>query len=278
MRLGPPGVTWEWRSSRNGRRPCVCFEQGAHRPVGVVKPRAGRPGRDVEHLADLVQAKSEVVVKHENRPLLGREPPEPSLDLIVIRERSELIRSSRPVHRQGPNGGDPGALAARLAVAGVDERPLEPGIEPVRITEAGQVAPGDHHRLLHRVLGQADDTENAARDLEEPRPRAWGQDGERLPVPTLGLLDEVAIHSLRPQSGAHRVRRPSLHLAGSSCRRTRGRRPELVFERRPPVHRPDIHRRQKRLEKALGPSVPERARVVLSPPDRDDGHAVLVRR
>ena len=99
----------------------------------------------------------------------------------------------------------------------MDEHPLEPGIEPVRIAEAGQLAPGDHQRLLHCILGQADVTEDAARDPEErvaPRAR---QDGECLPVAALGLLDEVAIHSLSPRGGAHRVRRPSLQSAHQSA-------------------------------------------------------------
>jgi hypothetical protein len=81
----------------------------------------------------------------------------------------------------------------------VDERPLEPGVEPVRIAEATQLAPGDHQRLLHGILGQADIAEDAARDAIERVAAGTGQDGERLLVSTLGLLDEIAIHSLRPQ-------------------------------------------------------------------------------
>ena len=91
----------------------------------------------------------------------------------------------------------------------MDERPLEPGVEPIRIAEAGQLAPGDHQRLLHRVLGEADVTEDAARDPEQRVPARARQDGEGLPVAALGLLDEIAVH-LRPLGGAHRVRRPSL--------------------------------------------------------------------
>jgi hypothetical protein len=79
----------------------------------------------------------------------------------------------------------------------MDERPLEPGVEPVRIAEAGQFAPGDHQRLLHRVLGQVDVAEDASRDPEERvAPRAC-QDRERLLVAALGQLDEIPLH-LRP--------------------------------------------------------------------------------
>jgi len=50
-------------------------------------------------------------------------------------------------------------------------------------------------------------------DRHEPVTTRPGQDGERLPVPPLGLLDEVAIQSpvLR---GAHRGRLPTLLSRG----------------------------------------------------------------
>src|SRR5919109_1495934 len=164
-----------------------------------MEPRPSGPGGDVEHLADLVQIEAQVVMQDEDRPLLRWEPPEPALDLVTIDERGELVRAGRSVDRQGSDVRGPGALAARLGVAGVDERPLEPGVEPVRIAEAAQLTPGDHQRLLHGILGQADVAEDAACDAKERVPAGSGQDSERLPVASLGLLDEIAIHSLRPQ-------------------------------------------------------------------------------
>src|SRR5919106_1085158 len=81
-----------------------------------------------------------------------------------------------------------------------EDRPLlrwEP-TEPARIAEAAQLTPGDHQRLLHGILGQADVAEDAACDAEERVPAGSGHDSERLLVASLGLLDEIAIHSLRP--------------------------------------------------------------------------------
>ena len=126
------------------------------------------------------------MVEHENCPLAGGQSPEPALDLVSIDERGEVVRGGQSVDRQDPDARDPGALAARLGVAGVDERSVEPGVEPVRIAESGQLAPGDHQRLLHRILGKADVTEDAARDPEQPVPARASQDGVRLPVTALG--------------------------------------------------------------------------------------------
>src|SRR5262249_31318897 len=118
-----------------------------------------------------------------------------ALDLITVDEAADGIRVGRSVGRQDPDRREPGALAARLGVAGVDERPLEPGVEPARIAEAGQLAPGDHQRLLHPLLGYVRVAEDAARNPEEQVAPGAGKDGERLPVPSLRLLDEIPIHS-----------------------------------------------------------------------------------
>ena len=160
-----------------------------------MKPRTRRSGGDVKDLPDLVQAQPEVVVKHKNCPLFWRETPEPTLDLIAIDERCDVIRGSRSVDREHSDARDPGAPSACLCVAGVDEHSVEPGIEPVRIAESGQLTPGDHERLLHRILGQADVAEDATRDAEQVVPACASQDGECLPVPALGLFDEIALHS-----------------------------------------------------------------------------------
>ena len=117
----------------------------------------------------------------------------------------------------------------------MDEQSLEPGVEPLRIAEAGQLAPGDHQRLLHSVLGEADVAENAASNPVQHVPTRASQDGECLLVAALGLLDEIAIHSLRPFGGAHRVRRPSLqsgHRPGVFKLRRRQPPPSLRSEAR----------------------------------------------
>ena len=88
------------------------------------------------------------------------------------------------------------ARAARFRVARVDEEALEPGVEAVRIAEAGQLTPGDHQRLLHGILGPSDVPEDPLGDRHEPVAMRPGQDGERLPVPALGLLDEIAIQPI----------------------------------------------------------------------------------
>ncbi len=73
---------------------------------------------------------------------------------------------------------------------------MQPGFETFRIAEAVQLTPGDHQRLLHCILGTSDIPEDPVRDRHEPVAVRAGQDGKRLPVPTLRLLDEIAIQPI----------------------------------------------------------------------------------
>jgi hypothetical protein len=112
---------------------------------------------------------------------------------------------------------DEAPLAHRLVHAGSNDEAMEPRVEPVRIAESGQVAPGDHQRFLDGILGPIDVAEDPLRDREEPVATRTEQVGVCLPVAASGRLDEIAIHGLRPSltpSGGVRGRRvsPSDHL------------------------------------------------------------------
>ena len=108
----------------------------------------------------------------------------------------------------------PTALARRLGDADVDEQPLEPGIESVRIAEAAQVTPGDHQRVLQRVLGPIDIAEDPLGDREESVASNADQIDVRRPIPIPRRINEIAIHRFRP-SGTHRGCPPTL-LVGTT--------------------------------------------------------------
>ena len=67
---------------------------------GVVEPRSGGPGRDPEELGDLDEGQPEVVVQHEDRALLDRQPAESPLQFIAVGQDGAAIRGRRTVERQ----------------------------------------------------------------------------------------------------------------------------------------------------------------------------------
>ena len=128
---------------------------------------------------------------------------------VPVIDRDRFVRPAWSIDREDTDVRVPGAHAARLGVARIDQEALQPGVEAVRIAEAGQFTPGDHQRLLHGILGPSDIPEDPLRDRHQPVAVRSGQDGERLPVTTLRLLDEIAIQQI-VLHGAHRGRLPTL--------------------------------------------------------------------
>ncbi len=152
----------------------------------------------------------EVVVEHEDRPLVGRQPPEPAFEQLPVGHAEQVVGRGRSVDRQHSKVRRPAALARRLGDADVDDEALEPRIEAVRIADAPEVTPGDHQRVLEGILGPIDVAQDPLGDREESvGPRA-DQVDVRLPIPVPCRLDEIAIHGSQLPCVARRGRLPNL--------------------------------------------------------------------
>src|SRR4051812_28717100 len=104
--------------------------------MGVVESRSGGAGRDAERFGNLDWREPEVVMQHEDRPLLRRQPPEPTLDLVAIGDLAGSIPDLGSGGRQEPDVRPPVPPQTGFRVAGIHEEAVEPGVEPVRIAEA----------------------------------------------------------------------------------------------------------------------------------------------
>jgi hypothetical protein len=153
------------------------------------------------------------VREDEDHSLFGREPAEAAIEPVTVIDRDRLVRPTRSIDREDTDIRVPAAHAARFRIARIDEEALQPGVEAVRIAEAGQLTPGDHQRLLHGILGPSDIPEDPLRDRHEPVAMRSRQDGECLPVTALRLLHEIAIQQI-VLHGAHRGHLPTLLSRG----------------------------------------------------------------
>ena len=169
--------------------------------MGVMESRAGRAGRDAERLGDLGWLEPEVVMEHEDRPLVGRQPPEPTFEEVPVGHAEQFVGSGRSIDRQHPEVRGSATLARRLGDADVDEEALEPRIEAVRIAESPQVTPGDHQRILEGILGPIDVAQDPLGDREQPVTSVADQVDICLPIPALRRLDEITIHGSLPLEG-----------------------------------------------------------------------------
>lgn len=161
---------------------------------GVMESRAGCPRWDVEEFGDLNEGQAEVVVQDEDRPPFDRELPERAFQLVAIGKGGAAIRGRWPSHRQDPDVGSPLTGPLRLVVAGMDEDPVDPRLEAVRIPKLRKPAPGEDEGVLQRILGETRVAQDPLGDRIEAVADLMHQDGERLSVSPTGLFDEVSIH------------------------------------------------------------------------------------
>jgi hypothetical protein len=73
-------------------RPVVGLEARPERAGGVVESGLHSPDGDGETIGHLGEGQADVVVEHENRPLLDGQPPEGSIELVAVIDRLDLGR------------------------------------------------------------------------------------------------------------------------------------------------------------------------------------------
>ena len=77
--------------------------------------------------------------------------------------------------------------------AGVDGQAMEPGVEPLGVTQHPKVAPGSDERLLDRVAGQLRVAEDEAGGPVQPRAGIAGKHGEGVMIAATRSLDETSL-------------------------------------------------------------------------------------
>ena len=105
------------------------------------------------------------------------------------------------VETQDLHAGIVATLAACLRVTGMHDQAREPGIEPARVPQRGQIAPGAEQRLLRRVLRAMHITQDAVGQGEAAIGVGAHQRGERILVASTCVFHELALHEALPARG-----------------------------------------------------------------------------
>ena len=160
----------------------------------VVQARSGCSSGDVEEFRDLHEGQPEVVVQDEDRALLDGESGEGALQFISVDDPVGRVGRRRPVDGQDPNRGAPLPGSPRLVVTGMDEDPMDPGLEAIGLTQARELPPGQDEGVLQRVLGEGLVAQDPLSDSEERPADMVHQEGERFSVTFASLFDEASLH------------------------------------------------------------------------------------
>ena len=155
--------------------------------------------------------KSDIEVEDHDRLLFGLQAPEAALELIAIRDRIGTVVG----RRLGPDHPDlhrPATLLPSLIGAGVDDKPVEPCIEPIDIPQPREFSPCMYERFLDGVLGALPVAEDEGCDRVEAVASGHREGLEGLVITTSRRFDNIALHRLlhrgaRPDGRAITLRR-----------------------------------------------------------------------
>ena len=133
-------------------------------------------------------------MKDDERPRFRLEPQKTALELVPVRDRRLDAGGGR---RMQVREFDIEAMAPEpscLIDTGVDEHPVEPGVEAIRIPQRGQVAPGSDEGVLHRVLGPIGVPEDEPGGRVQTGDRGACQLGEGVMIALLSSHHEISLH------------------------------------------------------------------------------------
>ena len=122
------------------------------------------------------------------------QPAEAAIELVSVEEPAGLIGFGRIEGRQMHLAGASRAALPGLAMALVDQQPMQPGLEAVRVAESSNVTPGGDERLLGRVLGRRFVVQDQPRDDQEATDRDARQLTERVVIAAHRPLHEIPVH------------------------------------------------------------------------------------
>jgi hypothetical protein len=81
-----------------------------------------------------------------------------------------------------------------LAIAGPNDKPAQPRIDGVRITQASDVPPGGYQRILHRIVRAVVIAQDEHGQTEESGDRGIDKLAERSVITSSGANRKVSLH------------------------------------------------------------------------------------
>ena len=92
-------------------------------------------------------------------------------------------------------------FATHLRPTGVDQDPVGPTLEPVRLTEPRELSPDRDDGLLGGVLGEVAVPEDALREIEPPVAQRQREGREGILIALLRSYHQVTLHAFRLAAG-----------------------------------------------------------------------------
>ncbi len=134
-------------------------------------------------------------MQHDHRAVVDGKSSEAALKLVAVGHCAGSIGLDRSIRWEQTHVRGPATLLPALGVAGAHEEPVRPGVEARRVAKLRKISPDGEQRLLRRVLGELDVTQNSMRDGVEPITCGHGKAREGLFVAALCSSHQIGIHA-----------------------------------------------------------------------------------
>jgi hypothetical protein len=138
------------------------------------------------------------VGQHERSALLNGQLKKRALQLIAIEELAESILDGRLVDREDRDLERPPSAAPDLVVTGVDEKAVQPGLEPIGFPKPAKIAPRPDECVLNGILRGIPVAKDSPRDRVQAVVCGGREGIECLVVAPLCALDELGRHGRSP--------------------------------------------------------------------------------
>jgi MFS family permease len=112
---------------------------------------------------------------------------------LAVGERARDVSRRGRIDRRQFDLDDPTLAASDQVETGVDEQSMDPGVEPVRITNTGQVAPRADHGLLDGIVRELAVAEDQARRRVQPRETRIEEHGKGVVIAPPRSFDELSL-------------------------------------------------------------------------------------
>ena len=140
-------------------------------------------------------------MQDQHGSMVHRKLAEAALQLITIKDGPEVIGSAWFPAGVGFDRRHPARGVSVFGVARSQEQPVRPGIETIRVTQPGQIAPDIEQGTLHSVLGQLAVPKQTHGNADIAVERRVHDLRIRVPITLLCPDDRLAVHTLPQATG-----------------------------------------------------------------------------
>ena len=154
----------------------------------------------------------------DDRAVTRIEAPQSGVHELAVGERTGVVGMRGRVDRAQLDLDRAPAPASQEVETSVDDEAMQPGVEPVGISESRQLPPGADERLLDRVARELGVPENESGGSVQPREGWVDEPREGVGITPLRAIDELSLvhcrldgsRPRRSRSTAYDVARPRI--------------------------------------------------------------------